>query len=437
MSLQPTLKSLAILVITINTFEDEMLEIPADKNNFKIKVTLLVAALSVVLVTTVFLLSQPKKTLDSMAVIEVREGALTSQVKTYGKLKAKVRNSLIALSSGNVGDILLRPGAKVSKGDVIVKLVNPKLKKEFQNAKLLLLEEQSSFNALKVKLEQQHWQQEALIAIEESRLKIVKADLSAKRKLNESNIISSLELQKALMEFEGQTLKIKLEKNKLLSLSKIHTSSLEAASYKAERVKTQVDMLSQELDNMDVKASMSGILLRMDSGLEIGQRIDEGTVLGMVVDYESLYGELVVSASDSDKIEINQQVNVNIKGKLARSNIVRISPTVLEGQVELDVEFIDDLPSSALPNTDVTGEILVTDSQTTLVANRPDNIATAFSTHQVHIKSDDNQDYQLRSLRIGALSKGKMEILSGANAGDELLFNIPEDMKNLPVISLD
>ena len=137
---------------------------------------------------------------------------------------------------------------------------------------------------------------------------------------------------------------------------------------------------------MLITASMDGILIELDEELEIGQQIAAGSHLGTVVDRKSLYAELVVSASEADKIRFNQAVQLFIKGEKVTGYVSRIAPTVINGSVKIDVEFKQPLPNSAMPNIDVTGEVNIINIENTLIAQRSFSIVKSSSEQILFIR---------------------------------------------------
>lgn len=397
-----------------------MFSIPEDKK-LSIKYPVIFTT-AIVISVSVWAIFFRHSSIDEQQTHQVFKGDLVEEIRAHGKLKANTRNSLIALSSGMIEEITLKPGANVVKGQPIIKLFNPKLNRQVEEAKLQLLEEQSNIDALKTELNQAYWQQESSIDIAQSDLSILKADLDAKTQLHEKNIISKLDLHKAKMAYENQKLKIQVAKNKLISMEKINKANLTSHQYKLQRVTSQLEMLKKDLANLVITAPIDGIVLQLNDNLEIGQQIAEGVLLGMIVDNSDLYGEMTISASQADKLQIEQSIAINIRGDHYPASISRISPNVNNGELEFDVVFERPLPQHILPNTDVSGSLQVTLANSTLLANRMPVVNRPYSYYDLWVMNNGEDTMTKTQIQIGAITTNHMEILTGAKESQLLMI---------------
>jgi len=419
-----------------------MLTIPTDQSRKQrglFWLTLLIGICLVLVLLSVYFnnnkIDETARLAAETQVSVIKRGQIKVNVDTYGRLKAKVRRGIIAMSMGHVSDIQLRPGAKVVKGSNILTLTNPKLIKAYQSSQLDLLEEQAKIEKLSAELSLAYFQQEADIELAKAELSIRDIDLKANLKLRETNVVSELKLQQIQMQRNKAQTKLNIETNKLLTLTKTHQSTRKAASYRIKRAQSEVDMLNNDIDNLLITASMDGILIELDEELEIGQQIAAGSHLGTVVDTKSLYAELVVSASEADKIRFNQAVKLFIKGEKVTGYVSRIAPTVINGSVKIDVEFKQPLPNSAMPNIDVTGEVNVINIENTLIAQRSASIVKSSSEQILFIRPKGDGFFYRQQVKIGELTKQSMQILSHINIGDEILLAPPAHLSQQDKIS--
>jgi multidrug efflux pump subunit AcrA (membrane-fusion protein) len=419
-----------------------MLTIPTDKNNkqrWLFMLTLIICS-ALALLFIYFNNNDNDKTPSSKQeslTSVIKRGQIKVNVDTYGRLKAKVRRGIIAMSQGHISDIQLRPGAKLENGATILTLTNPKLIKAYQNSQLDLLEEQAKIEKLSAELSLAYFQQEADIELAKADLSINDVDLKANLKLRETNVVSELKLQKVIMQRNKAQTKLNIETKKLSTLTKTHQSTRKAASYRIKRAQSAVDMLKNDIDNLSITASMAGILIQLDDKLEIGQQIMAGSHLGTVVDTKSLYAELVVSASEADKIRFNQTVDLFIKGEKIVGYISRIAPTVINGSVKIDVEFKQALPNSAMPNIDVTGEVNIVNIEKTLIAKRSVLIVKPGSEQTLFVRPKGDSFFYRQQVNIGEITQDVMQILSDINIGDEILLTMPAQLSLQDKISVE
>ena len=110
------------------------------------------------IVILVMSISYAKTTLNKVQL--PREGLLFSQVKQgdldiiiegYGKLISDKLQLITTLTRATVSEIILKPGAIVTKDSIIVKLSNPELEQIVDNAKQELAKRKANARQLKMK----------------------------------------------------------------------------------------------------------------------------------------------------------------------------------------------------------------------------------------------------------------------------------------------
>jgi len=408
-----------------------MFDIPKEQNiNKKIKTSILFIFLTVVMFFFYRGFSSPSYNKEKYESGVVSLAEFQVSINTYGKLRAKLRRGVIARSSGHISDIYLRPGAVVSVGSKIIQLSNPKLERQRRDSQLLFLEEKANLEKLSAELAQSYAQQEANIELSQAQLTLSAVDLKANQKLRDNNVISALKLEKVRMVFLRDGTILDVEKKKIVSLAKSQKAAITSAKYSMQRAEAKVSALDSDIKNLSLNSSMNGVLMTLEKTLEIGQYVTEGQYIGTIVDNKDLYAELVVSASDANRLRLKQTVEIIIKGKHVTGYITRIAPTVVNGSVEIDVEFKEPLPNSALPNIDIIGKVTVVNLTNAFVSKRPSGVNTSHKQYQLFVMKNNSDYFQKVLVNIGEINKNNMQILSPVSEGDMILVAIPEKFKH-------
>ncbi|WP_448546741.1 HlyD family secretion protein [Thalassotalea fusca] len=406
-----------------------MIEIPEKKVFFDNKTKLAIALLMLLSIFLFIALSDFKQSVSKEYVEKVELSELKIELDTYGKLRTKNRVGLIAESKGNVAQIFLKPGASVREGEAILKLVNPKTLRALKSEQLNLQVEHQEIAKLKVDWEQKLKEQEAEVLLAEAQFNLSTVDLQANKKLKQNNVISALELEKSKVKNARDKKVHEIEKSRLESIQKISTATIEAAKLKLKQIESNVELLQSDVDKLVIKAPMDGILMSLDDKLEVGKQIDDGTFLGLVIDKESLYAELLVSSSKAHLLKLGQDVLLSIKGSDVVAGITRISPIVVNGSIEIDAEIKTELPSIAIPNIDVTGKIAVLALNNTLVAKRPAFVDEPNASYHIHVSDGQSNDFVLKEIYIGQITKEHMQILTPLQPDTLFLFELPAHLQ--------
>ena len=80
----------------------------------------------------------------------VKQGDIDVTVEGYGKLTSDKLQLITTLTQATVEEIVLKPGATVTKESIIVKLANPELQQQVQSAEYSLAESKANLRQQKL-----------------------------------------------------------------------------------------------------------------------------------------------------------------------------------------------------------------------------------------------------------------------------------------------
>src|SRR6476659_5146188 len=130
---------------------------PSNAKKKRIKQAIYAGAglLAVVLVSVGLSRLKPAAPTVERAVVwpaKVERGPMVRQVRGRGTLTPEDIRWIPATTQGRVEKIILRPGAQVKSGDVILELSNPQLEQQLQDAQLKLQATEAGLANIKVQL---------------------------------------------------------------------------------------------------------------------------------------------------------------------------------------------------------------------------------------------------------------------------------------------
>ena len=109
---------------------------------------------------------------------------------------------------------------------------------------------------------------------------------------------------------------------------------------------------------------------------------------------------------------------------------------MVNGNVQVDVKFVGDLPKDARPDLTVDGEIKIAELTDTLYVNRP-IFAQSQSSTALYKISDDGDFAERISAKLGQGSVNQIQILEGLNVGDKIIISDPSSWENYQKIRID
>lgn len=211
-------------------------------------------------------------------------GTLVQDVRAPGNLVSNNRQWLSAQVSAKVIKRVLEPGAAVTPDSIILTLASPDLVQNYKQALLSYKVAQAQLEALIEVQATQIQQQKANVSLLEVEKQQAIEDAVAKKQLRVIKIISVYQYNEAVLREKKLTLQLRIAQFELAQLPKLQTSLLKVEHAKVEQQQLQVDLLTEQVALLNVRAGMYGILQSI--AVEAGQEISKGAELARVADQE-------------------------------------------------------------------------------------------------------------------------------------------------------
>ncbi|MBA6363636.1 RND transporter, partial [Colwellia sp. BRX8-8] len=160
----------------------------------------LIVTIAVVIV--IVLVSYAKASLNSVSLARkdlllatVKQGNIDVTVEGYGKLTSDKLQLITTLTKATVEEIVLKPGATVTKESVIVKLANPELQQQVQSAEYSVAESRANLRQLKLNQRRETLTEKSNYLELVSQHKGARLTLTAQNKLVKSGIVKQIDYQ--------------------------------------------------------------------------------------------------------------------------------------------------------------------------------------------------------------------------------------------------
>ncbi|MFU2510486.1 efflux RND transporter periplasmic adaptor subunit [Pseudoalteromonas sp. ASV78] len=374
---------------------------------------------------------------NQLQIATVTQADFVIKIRGFGRLKAKHQRYLTNTDSAMVEAIHVYPGTRVNKDTVILTLVNPLQAQRLSVARLELARQKASANEQIINHKSQLLERQASLTILKSELESAQLRSDAESKLIEQGIVSSLDYKRSLLTVKQLEQRIEIEQQRLVQL----------ADMQHQRSKIQQELLSQfalnfqvqqqAFDDLQITAGIDGMLQELN--VELGQNLTPGTRLAIVGSDTALKAELSVQQSDAEKIALNMPARVNTfsagKSSEVIATVSRIDPIVTDGRVMIELDLTGSLPANARPDLSIEGYVISHVIPNALTINLPskaqaDTDATLFklnpTTHLAHPTQ----------IEFGTLSDNKIQLLSGAKVGEQLIISDLSKWQHLATIKI-
>jgi HlyD family secretion protein len=356
-------------------------------------------------------------------IAKVHHGTLNIVVSTTGTFKPIVERWITAASPGVVESVSVQPGDSVKPKTILATLSNPTLESALVQAKADLANAVANRASLKAQLTNELLDLEGSLATAAVNSKTAKLKEEAEKSLFSKHIVSKLEYQSTKL--------TSIELEQLVSLTRQRVAIFRESIVAQERAaKAQVDALTavlsdkqQQVDSLHVTANLEGVV--QEVAIQSGQTLALGENIARVVNPKSLKITLQVPASLANEVVTGQKATLELATsdqKQITGHVTRISPTIDNGNVDVDVIPDGTLPADIRPNLAVTGQIHIADITSTTYIQRP-AYANANSSMTLYRLTDNGKIALPVNVHFGASSDQYIQILSGLNNGDEVIVS--------------
>ena len=349
----------------------------------------------------------------------VQRGSMIRQVRGTGTLVPEDLRWIPATTSGRVERIIVKPGTEVASGTVILELSNPALEQELNDAQLKVNSAEASLANLRVQLETEQLQQEASTAAMEAEYTKAALQAEVNQQLADKQLVSALTLKQSRLDEKQLAARFDMAKKQLAKSEESMTSRLAVQQSEVAQIRALMALKKRQFDELFVRAGLAGVLQLVP--VEVGQQVAPGTNLARVANPSKLKAELKIAETQAKDIQIGQAVSIDTRNGLVDGKVARIDPSVQNGTVTVDVTLDGALPKGSRPDLTVDGTIELERLTDVLFVGRP-ALGQEQSTVGVFKLEPDGTASRTQA-KIGRMSVDKVELVSGLNAGDQVVLS--------------
>lgn len=334
---------------------------------------------------------------------------------------------------GIVMEKVVEEGAKVQKGDVLIRLSNSNLDLQILNAESELAEKQNLLRNTQISMEQDRLNNKN----EKLQLDL---DIVRKRRIYQQQ----MRLYKEQLNSKEEYLQAKEDYE--LAMKK-HSLIMRRLSQDSLYRRTQVSQMGENLDNMrknvllvrerkahlNICSQISGEVGLLD--VELGENIAPGQKIGQINDLSDYKVEAKVDEHYIDRIHAGLTATFEREGKKYGLRVRKVYPEVRDGRFQVDFVF-----TGTRPDNIRTGQTYYIDLQ--LGQSMPAVIipkGTFFSVtggNWIFVLDKSGKKAYRRKIRIGRQNPQYYEVLEGLEPGERVIVSGYEAYKDNEVLIL-
>jgi len=355
----------------------------------------------------------------SVWVDTVKRGPMLRQVRGLGTLVPEDIRWIATSKEGRVEKIVVRPGAKVQPDTIILELSSPDLEQLALDADAAAKTAEAELTTLRATLQRELLNQESTTAQVHSEYQQAKMEAETNENLKKNGLIADLAYKTSIIKRDELQNRDGIEEKRLAFARDSIEPQLAAKQATVDQLIAAAKLKGRDVEALHVKAGMTGVLQQLP--VEVGQRVIPGTNLARVADPTKLKAQIKIAETQAKDIQINQPASIDTRNGIVAGHVIRVDPAVEQGTVTVDVALDGALPKGARPDLSVDGTIELERLDNVLFVGRP-----AFAQDGATVgvfKLSASGEAVRTPVHFGRSSVNTIEILSGLNAGDQVILS--------------
>ncbi len=324
------------------------------------------------------------------------------------------------LSGGRIEEIYLEEGVHVNKGDKLFRMSNTDLHLNIMTREANLAEQMNNLRNTRLSMEQNKLRLKQDIVEINHLINKQKRSFNQAKNLYEKSFISKEEYDssKETYEYYLQKKDIIIESQKQDSVFRsVQISQLESS---VDRMQANLDIIKQKLDNLVVKAPVTGELARLDG--DIGEAKNQGQRVGWINVLDSYK-----IMADVDEHYISR-ITRGLAGQFKFNNesydirVKKVFSEVKDGKFRIEMVFSGEVPEKMRIGQTFHVRLQLSESKHALQIQRG-GFYNSTGGNWVYVVSEDGTYAEKRNIKIGKMNPVAFEILEGLSINEKVIIS--------------
>jgi HlyD family secretion protein len=354
---------------------------------------------------------------------KVKRGPMLREVRGVGTLVSEDILWVPAVVPGRIIRILVEPGAPVEPNTVLLELHNPELQLELFNAEAAWKSAVTTQTVYGAQQRDALLTRKAGLARNQADYEQAKLQLEADEMEFKNDLISLQRIRQSRANVEQQ--KNVWETNQAsLELFEKETMPAQLAEKEADvlKAKSFYELKRKQVESLHVQAGAAGILAPISNKIEPGQSVSQSMIVAKITNPKKLKAQLKVPEAQARDVTVGLVAEVDTHHGTVLGKVSRIDPTVMDGNVTVDVSLGGALPQGARPDLSVVGTITIEKLDDVLNVGRPVFASSEGPSELFKVVEDGR--YAIRSrVQFGRTSVSTIEVLEGLEVGNEIILS--------------
>jgi HlyD family secretion protein len=350
-----------------------------------------------------------------ITVTEAKLGPLRETLEVEATVQPLATIYMDAIEGGRVEKIFVEVGSVVKEGDPIVQLENTNLLMDIMNREAELAQQSNNLRNTRLSMEQFKLQLSQQLTDLENQILQQKKLYDRYAELDKDNLISKQSIEQARDQYDYLLKRKELMEKSQRSELALRSSQLESLEQSLSRMQANLDSVKQKQDNLTIKAPIAGVVTALAA--EMGQTKAAGQRLGQIDALNGFKATAAIEEENLPRIEVGAAAEFDYDGRVYKLDVRKISPEVLEGKFQVELEFRGERPKGFKRGQTLHIRVGLGEVSQALLLPRGEYLKASNGDWVYRI--DEEASLAVRqAIRIGRQNADVIEVVKGLKAGD-------------------
>lgn len=368
---------------------------------------------------------------ESLIISPVIKGEFNDYITLHGHVAPIQVVQVSPEEGGIVQERVVEEGARVRKGDVLIRLSNANLNLQILNAESELAEKQNMLRNTQITMEQDRLNN----SYEELQLS---QDVVAKRRhyqrqqrLFDEKLIPHEDYLRAREDYELASRKHQLVLERLHKDSLLRRSQTEQMEDNLAAMQRNVELVRQRKERLEVRAQIDGEVGLLD--VELGQSVAAGGKIGVVNDLSDFKVSAMVDEHYIDRVTGGLTATFEQGGKRYSMRLRKVFPEVRERRFRTEFVFAGERPDNLRTGQSFYMDLQLGESKQAIIIPKGTFYSVTGGSWIFVLDKEGKKAYR-RQIRIGRQNPEHYEVMEGLEPGEQVIVNGYESFKDMETI---
>ncbi len=357
---------------------------------------------------------------DKMTIATVERGSFQEFIPVDGVVRPIATIYIDAVFGGRVEEIYQRDGAHLEEGDKIVRLSNAQIEMNYMQQENNALEVLDRYQNTRLGLERNLFNLERQLVDLEYRLDVAKTDYERKKQFYEKEVISEQEYENAYREYYFARRNYEVGLRTLQHDSVYVDHQMDMITESIDRVQENLQLLHQNLDNLIIRAPISGQLSSFNA--ERGETKTTGENLGQIDVLDGFKLRARIDERYVNRTYVGQPASFEYGGETYDLEIDKIYSNITGGAFEVDLQFNGDEPAGIRRGQTLQLRLEFSGVADALIIPRG-GFYQATGGNWIYVTDPSGSQAVKRQIRVGRQNIHHYEVMEGLEPGEQVIVS--------------